>query len=86
MIPEIVYVLCGLTSCLCAGLLYRQYHATRAGLLMWSTACFVLLAAANLLLFVDLVILPDIDLAPVRHGLTLAALLILLFGLSRQQS
>lgn len=85
MIAEIVYVLCGVTSIVCALLLLRQYRATRIGLLLWSTICFALLAVSNVLLFFDMVMLPHTDLGPLRHSITLAALLILLCGLIRQR-
>jgi hydrogenase/urease accessory protein HupE len=86
MIAKIVYALCGLTSILCAGLLYRHYCSTRAKLLFWSTCCFVGLALANILLFVDLIILPNINLSVLRSAVTLAALVMLLYGLIRERT
>jgi hypothetical protein len=85
MMAQIVYVLCGLTSILCAGLLYRRYRLSHASLLLWSTWGFVCLALTNILLFVDLIILPQIDLSPLRSALTLAGMLMLIFGLLRQR-
>jgi hypothetical protein len=79
--PELVYVLCALTSVLCAGLLLRSYRANRSRLLLWSTLCFVGLAINNILLFVDLVLVPDIDLMFVRTGSALVALMLLTVGL-----
>jgi hypothetical protein len=82
MMAEIVYVLCAATSILCALLLLRGYLRTRTRLLMWSTWCFVGLAINNILLFVDLAILPDaIDLRLLRGGSALAAMLLLVVGL-----
>jgi len=72
MIAEIVYVLCGLTSILCAALLFRRFGASRTPLLFWSTCCFVCLATTNVLLFLDLVIFPSVDLSIWRSSLTLA--------------
>jgi hypothetical protein len=86
VIAEIVYILCALTSFLCAFLLFRQYRSSRSHLLFWSTCCFVCLAGANTLLFVDIVVLPDIDLALWRSSITLAALLMLLYGLIRERT
>lgn len=83
MMAEIVYILCGMTSILCAGLLYRRYRSTRALLLFWSTWCFVCLALTNVLLFVDLIILPAIDLSVLRSVITLAGLIMLLYGFIR---
>ena len=80
--PEITYVLCALTSILCAVLLLRGYLRSRSRLLMWSTLCFIGLAINNILLFVDLVILPDsIDLRVVRSGSALLSLLLMVAGL-----
>jgi hydrogenase/urease accessory protein HupE len=76
-----VYALCALTSILCAALLGRAYARTRTKLLLWSTLCFVGLALNNVLLFVDLVMLPDVDLRLVRAASALGALLLLVIGL-----
>jgi len=84
--PRIVYVLCGLTSILCAFLLFRRYRLTRAPLLFWSTWCFVCLGTTNVLLFVDLVIFPSIDLSLWRSCITLAGMIMLLYGLIRENS
>jgi hypothetical protein len=78
--PAIVYFLCFATSAACAWLLGRGYRASGARLLLWSGLCFLLLAGNNLLLFVDLLILPQIDLRLGRLLLSLAAVAILLFG------
>jgi hypothetical protein len=86
MMAQIVYVLCGLTSVLCAGLLYRQYRSSCAPLLFWSTWCFVCLALTNVLLFVDLVLFPEIDMLYVRSVLTLTGMLMLIYGLIRERN
>jgi hypothetical protein len=78
--PAIVYFLCFATSGACAWLLARGYRNTRARLLLWSGLCFLFLAGNNLLLFIDLLILPEIDLRLGRLLLSLAAVAILLFG------
>lgn len=80
--PEIVYVLCALTSVLCAGLLFRSYRANRSRLLLWSTLCFIGLALNNVLLFVDLVITgPSVDLRLFRSFSGLLGLATLIIGL-----
>ena len=81
--PETVYLLCALTSVLCAGLLFRSYRANGSSLLLWSTLCFVFLALNNVLLFVDLVIVPgpEIDLRWARTATAGAGLLTLVIGL-----
>lgn len=79
---EGVYVLCALTSVLCAGLLFRGYRRNRrTSLLFWSSLCFAGLAINNVLLFVDLVMLPDVPLSSWRSGVALFSLVVLLFGL-----
>jgi hypothetical protein len=78
---EAVYLLCAATSTLCALLLIRNWRRTRSRLLLWSSLAFVGLALNNILLFVDLVVVPEVDLSLVRGGLALAALSILVFGL-----
>jgi hypothetical protein len=80
--PEVVYILCAITSALCAALLARSYRRNRTRLLMWSTLCFVGLALNNLLLVIDLIVVPhDVDLSIARQLTALAALMLLLIGL-----
>jgi hydrogenase/urease accessory protein HupE len=86
MMAEIVYILCGLTSILCAALLFRQFRSTRTSLLFWSTWCFVCLALTNVLLYVDLVLLPNTDLSVLRSSVTLVGMLMLLYGLIRERT
>jgi hypothetical protein len=76
---ETVYLLCALTSVMCAALLIRSWFRSRARLLLWSSLCFVGLAVNNVLLFADLVIFPDIDLARVRsiEGLLSISILVI---------
>lgn len=79
--PEAVYITCMLTSLFCALLLFRSYRAQRGRLLFWSMLCFFGLAVDNALLVVDLIILPDVDLAILRAVVFLASGLALLGGL-----
>ena len=76
-----VYLLCAITSCLCAVLLFRGYMKTRVRLLFWSCLCFVGLAIDNALLYVDVVIVPGVDLSIWRRMPALAALMLLNYGL-----
>lgn len=78
---EAVYLLCALTSVMCTLLLLRGYRRTKARLLMWSSACFAALAVNNVLLFVDLVILPEIDLSVWRNLSALVGIFLMLWGL-----
>jgi hypothetical protein len=78
--PTVVYTLCFLTSSACAWLLARSYRRSGARLLLWSCLCFVLLAANNMVLILDMLVLPDVDLRLGRLLLALAAVSVLLFG------
>lgn len=80
LFPTAVYTLCFLTSTACAWLLGRSYRRTGARLLLWSGACFGLLAANNLLLVVDLLIFKDVDLRLGRLLLGMAAVSVIIFG------
>lgn len=79
---ELVYILCAITSVLCAVLLLRAYLVRRRSLLLWSAACFGALGLNNVLLFVDLVLEPTrLDLAGARSATALAGLAALAYGL-----
>ncbi|HEY9217310.1 MAG TPA: DUF5985 family protein [Phenylobacterium sp.] len=78
--PAAVYILCLATSVLCAGLLLRAYFASRSKLLLWTALSFVFLALNNLFLVGDLVVLPNVDLWPMRQAAALAAIGVLLYG------
>jgi hypothetical protein len=81
LFPSIVYLLCGLTSIVCACLLAKSYVTSRAPLLLWSAACFALLAANNLVVIVDMLLTPPtVDLRMPRLLLSCAAGAVLLFG------
>jgi hypothetical protein len=72
--------LAALTSVACTVFLLRAYAANGVRLLLWSGLCFVFLSLNNILLFLDLVVLPDIDLRPYRLIAALVGLLFLLYG------
>jgi hypothetical protein len=78
---ETVYLLCALTSVTCAWLLLRTWSRRRLRLLLWAGLCFVGLAINNIILFVDLVIVPGTDLDLWRSGVALMAMGLLLYGL-----
>ena len=78
---EAINVTCCLTSLFCAVLLIRSYARQRSRLLMWASLCFIGLAVNNAVLVVDLMVVPDIDLFPVRVTVAAVAMLLLLLGL-----
>lgn len=82
----IVYSLCAVTSLLCAGLLLRSFLRNRTQLLFWSSLCFLGLAVNNVLLFIDLVVVPAVDLSMFRAVSALLAIAVLIFGLIWEES
>jgi len=76
-----VYLLASFTSLACAVFLLRGYAHGRRRLLLWSGLCFAGLAVSNCLIFVDIVLLTQVNLFPLRLAVTTASLAILLFGL-----
>ena len=75
-----VYLLCFLTSLSCCLLLIRSYRRSRSKVLLWTAACFVLLAIDNLLVVLDLILLPNVDLLLPRLLATLLAVSTLIIG------
>jgi hypothetical protein len=78
---ETIYLLCAATSVVAAILLLRTWRRRSTRLLLWSSLCFVGLAVNNIILLVDLVVVPGVDLIVLRTGTALASILLLLFGL-----
>ena len=78
---DAVFFLCAVTSVACAALLVRGYAKSRARLLLWSSLCFLGFAANNVLVLVDLWLVPSIDLSLWRSGSALAGVAVLVFGL-----
>jgi hypothetical protein len=78
---ELVYVLCAATCLLCMLLLGRGYLRTRQRILMWATLCFTALFANNVVTFVDLVLVPDLDLTWLRSSLGFIGVALLAVGL-----
>jgi hydrogenase/urease accessory protein HupE len=76
-----VYLLCALTSLACAVMLFRGYGESGTRLLLWAALCFVALTVNNGLLYVDLVMVPAVDLSLWRSSVALLGLALLLYGL-----
>ncbi|HET8796649.1 MAG TPA: DUF5985 family protein [Thermoanaerobaculia bacterium] len=81
MFANVVYILCAATSTLCAVLLYRGYRTSGVRLLFWSALCFLGLALNNIVLIVDVRVVPEIDLSSWRLVPALAGVALLLYGL-----
>jgi len=76
-----IYLLCFVTSALCAWLLLRAHARTRARLLLWSGLCFSSMAVQNLALVLDVAVFPSVDLRIARVVPALLSVALLLFGL-----
>ncbi len=81
MMAGAIYVLCSMTALGCAFLLLRSYRRTGLRLLLWSGGCFLCLALNNVLVFVDLVLVRDVDLFLWRNLIAAAGISLLLYGL-----
>lgn len=80
LFPTLVYSLCFATSALCAFLLGRSFHKTRARMLFWSAICFALLAIVHGFVILDMLIMQGSDFRSIRLWLTVVAIAVLLFG------
>jgi hypothetical protein len=78
---ETIYILCTLTSFACAWLLLNRYRCSGHRLLFWSCLCFAGLTVNNLLLVLDKLVFPDVDLRLIRHLTALIAVSMLLYAL-----
>jgi drug/metabolite transporter (DMT)-like permease len=75
-----LYALASLTSLACTVLLVRAYRRQRYRLLLWSAACFACLTINNVILFFDLILLPNVDLRLGRLIAALAGIGCMLYG------
>jgi hypothetical protein len=77
----IIYLLCSVTALACCFLMLRGYRHRHVRLLLWGSFCFLALALENLILFVDLMLIPETDLSAFHIGAALIGVGILLYGL-----
>ena len=76
-----IYSLCALTALLCSYLLLQAYFRGGYRLLLWSGLCFAGLTINNLLLILDKLVFPGVDLSVWRTSVALVAMMVLLYGL-----
>lgn len=85
MFKIVLFLLAIVTSLACTVLLYSSYRQSRLRILLWSALCFGCLTANNVLLFVDIVMLPvEVDLRIARYSVALAGMLFLIYGFVRE--
>jgi hypothetical protein len=80
MMVAAVFIACALTSVLCVVLLIRGYLASRSRLLLWSSLGFLGLALNNIVLVIDRLVVPEVDLSLLRALPALVGVTILLLG------
>lgn len=72
--------LCAVISTFCAVMLLRGFARRRVNRLFWVALCFVALSIENMLVFVDLVLLPNVDLALLRYVVAILGMVFLSFA------
>ena len=78
----IVFTLCAIASICVAYLLTRAYRLRPSRILFWSAICFGGLALNNVILFVDLVLMPaEISYGLARNWIIVASVGSLVYGL-----
>lgn len=76
-----VYILSATIGLASAALLLRSFAQTGSKLLFWAGLCFVGLSLNNVMLFVDKVLVTDVDLSTWRALPALVGMLLLVYGL-----
>lgn len=76
-----VYVLCAVTSGICVALLTKGFLRSGSRLLLWTAVCFFFLAIHSVLVLIELMFLPSMDLQMFRHVASFAAGVSLVAGL-----
>jgi Family of unknown function (DUF5985) len=77
----VIYSLCALTAAVCTYLLLQAYRRGKYRLLLWSGICFGGLTLNNLVLVLDKLVFPQVDLSVWRTSVALLAMAVLLYGL-----
>jgi hypothetical protein len=80
-VAEVTYILCAATSMWAAVLLLMQYRRRPTRLLYWSALGFGGLALNNVLVVVDLLMFPGVDLTAARAFVAAIAMLVFMGGL-----
>ena len=80
-----VYALCAVTSFVCFGMLLRQHRRRPSTIAFKSSLAFLCFALSNVLLFIDLIVLPQVDLKIWRNLVTLVGVIILLLAVTHDQ-
>jgi len=79
-VTAVVYLLCVVTSALCAFLLFRAHQRTARRFLFWGALCFVFLMINNAFVFIDLIWFPEGSLVAFRQFAALIAVSVMIYG------
>jgi drug/metabolite transporter (DMT)-like permease len=82
----VVYILCAVLSLACSILLYRGFQKNNFRMLFWSSLGFLGFALNNVLLFVDMITGPELDLSIVRTLPALLGMVVLIYGLIQEST
>jgi len=80
-VEHVVYLLCAATALACAALLLRAFRRTGVQLLLWCGVFFLAQTCENVLLFIDRMTGPDLDLSLWRTVPALVGAALLLYAL-----
>jgi hypothetical protein len=83
-LAEAIYILCAATSIVAAALLLRQYRLSRTRLSFWSAIGFLGIAINSVLVYIDLALIPAIDLSLPRSIAAALAMIAIVYGLVRE--
>ena len=85
MIAVIVYLLCAVTCWACTVFLLRGFFLRRSDLLYWCALAFCAFGVGNVLLCVDGLLVPLVDLMLLRNFITLLGIALMLRGLMSEE-
>lgn len=78
----LVYILCAIASLTCAVMLLRANQRNPTRLLFWSSVCFIGIAINNIILVIDLAVMPHgPSFLVMRNVILLISLSVFLYGL-----
>lgn len=81
-----VYILCAVTSFVCAYLLFRAYKENRFRLLLWCSIAFTGFTLNNILLFLDEKVIHHIDMSTIRTIPGTIAIILMVYGLIKEET
>ena len=76
-----VYSMCAVTAAVTATMLLRAWRPGGTAMLFWSGLCFVGLTVSNVVVLVDLLLVPQYDLRWLRNSAGLLSVSLLIYGL-----